>query len=88
MHDSSSPKRKATIGSSNKEPTVHKRIKKNLNLSLETNNPFLKSTIVAESRPVTNLIDQDMCFCGENVSLIVESKETTLLCRHCNKRYH
>lgn len=37
---------------------------------------------------MTNLSDQDMCFCGKHVSLIESTKEPFFECMHCNKKYH
>ena len=51
-------------------------------------NPNGVNRPVTESGVVTNLSDQDMCFCGRHVSLIDPTKEPSFLCYHCDKRYH
>ena len=37
---------------------------------------------------VTNISDQDMCFCGRHVSLIENSAESHFECQHCRRKYH
>jgi hypothetical protein len=43
-------------------------------LTLAVNTTITSNNVVTESGAVTNLSDQDMCFCGKHVSLIEKSK--------------
>lgn len=79
---------KSVSSSDSKKETTIKAPSKRQPLTIATSNNNNMINFISESGNVTNLSDQDMCFCGKHISLIETSKDPYFHCVHCEKKYH